>query len=102
MLKLHQGGSFGWSGVNAATNTADLRLARSAANVLQIAGASSAPAALFTRRFTVANLPAASSYDGCIAHVSDATATTPRTTVSGGGSNKVMVMSDGTNWLIAA
>ncbi len=29
-------------------------------------------------------------------------ATTARSTVAGGGSNKVMVMSDGTNWLIVA
>jgi hypothetical protein len=51
---------------------------------------------------TVAGLPAAASWTGAIAHVTDATATTARSTVAGGGSNKVLVFSDGTNWLIAA
>jgi hypothetical protein len=39
---------------------------------------------------------------GALAWVTDATATTARSTVAGGGSNKVLVMSDGTNWLIVA
>lgn len=51
---------------------------------------------------TVASLPSASTYSGSIALVSDATATTARSTVAGGGANKVLVFSDGTNWLIAA
>lgn len=50
----------------------------------------------------VASLPAASSYTGALAYVNDATATTPRSTVAGTGSNKVIVFSDGTNWLIVA
>lgn len=37
---------------------------------------------------------------GAITYVSDATATTPRSIAAGGGANKVMVWSDGTNWLI--
>jgi len=32
--------------------------------------------------------------------VTDATATTAYSTVSGGGSNKVLVISDGTNWIV--
>ena len=53
--------------------------------------------------FTVATLPSAStSGTGAQAFVTDANATTPRSTVAGGGSNKVNVFSDGTNWLIAA
>ena len=52
--------------------------------------------------YTAATLPSAATYDGCLARVSDANATTARSTVAGGGSNKVIVMSDGTNWLIVA
>ena len=37
---------------------------------------------------------------GAITYVTDATATTPRSIAAGGGANKVMVWSDGTNWLI--
>ena len=37
---------------------------------------------------------------GTITYVTDATATTPRSIAAGGGANKVMVWSDGTNWLI--
>jgi len=50
---------------------------------------------------TVVGLPSASaSGAGARAMVSDATATTFASTVSGGGANKVPVVSDGTNWLI--
>lgn len=50
--------------------------------------------------YTVATLPTASTvtYGKCF--VSDATATTFGSTVAGGGSNKVPVWSDGTNWII--
>lgn len=51
--------------------------------------------------FTVATLPSAVTAGvGARAFVSDATATTFASTVSGGGSNKVPVYSDGTNWKI--
>ena len=49
---------------------------------------------------TVATLPSAATYPGGIAYVTDANATTRLSTVVGGGSNKVIVFSDGTNWLI--
>jgi hypothetical protein len=50
---------------------------------------------------TVAGLPsAATAGAGARAFVSDATATTFASTVSGSGSNKVPVYSDGTNWKI--
>lgn len=53
--------------------------------------------------FTVSGLPSASTVGGgSLAYVTDANATTARSTVAGGGSNKVLVMSDGTNWLIMA
>ena len=50
---------------------------------------------------TVAGLPTASSaLVGARAFVTDASATTFLSTVSGGGANKVPVVCDGTNWLI--
>ena len=50
---------------------------------------------------TVGALPAAGTVGaGARAFVTDATVTTFASTVAGGGSNKVPVVSDGTNWLI--
>lgn len=48
----------------------------------------------------VAQLPAAAAYAGSRAFVTDATVTTFASTVVGGGTNKVPVTSDGTNWII--
>jgi hypothetical protein len=51
--------------------------------------------------YTVSGLPSASTCGaGSCAFVTDATLTTSYTTVIGGGSNKVLVISDGTNWII--
>lgn len=51
--------------------------------------------------YVVSALPAAATAgDGAMAFVTDATSTTTYTTVAGGGSNKVLVISDGTNWII--
>ena len=50
---------------------------------------------------TVASLPsAATAGTGARSFVTDATATTFLSTVAGGGTNRVPVVSDGTNWLI--
>lgn len=52
---------------------------------------------------TVAQLPAANAYNqGLFRCVTDATATTARSTVVGGGANFVVVVSNGTNWIIVA
>ena len=51
--------------------------------------------------YTVSGLPTASTVGaGSMAFVTDATSTTTYTTVTGGGANKVLVISDGTNWII--
>ena len=51
--------------------------------------------------YTVSALPSASTVGvGVRSFVSDATATTFASTVAGGGTNKVPVYSDGTNWKI--
>jgi len=53
--------------------------------------------------FTVATLPSASAAgSGAQAYVTDASATTYRAIVAGGGSNRITVVSDATNWLIGA
>ncbi|MER9047580.1 hypothetical protein NKH89_09930 [Mesorhizobium sp. M0923] len=55
------------------------------------------------KSYTAATLPAASvGGAGSLAYVTDANAIVPRTTVAGGGANKVLAMSDGTTWQIAA
>lgn len=53
-----------------------------------------------TGAVAVASLPAASTVPYTHAAVTDASATTRLSTVAGGGSNKVPVWSDGTNWVI--
>jgi hypothetical protein len=51
--------------------------------------------------YTVDALPAAATAGaGSVACVSDATVTTPYTTVAGGGSNVVVVLSNASNWVI--
>jgi hypothetical protein len=55
---------------------------------------------LTTQVSTVANLPAAASFQGMVRLVTDANATTRLATVAGSGSNIVLVFSDGTNWKI--
>jgi hypothetical protein len=48
--------------------------------------------------FTVATLPSASANAGRIAQVTDSSVTTNGSAVAGGGSNRVMVFSNGTTW----
>lgn len=50
--------------------------------------------------YTVATLPTASSFLGCIAFVTDATSPTWGATVVGGGAVKTLVWSNGTNWTV--
>ncbi|MBP9714795.1 MAG: hypothetical protein KBD60_14105, partial [Sterolibacterium sp.] len=92
----------------------DLRLERNAAGVVEINNGTAgtfrdlklrnliASGGVVTlASFTVATLPSAStSGAGAMAYVTDSNATTYRATVAGGGSDKVTVTSDGTNWII--
>jgi hypothetical protein len=50
--------------------------------------------------YTVATLPTASTNSYKFANVSDSSVTTNGSTVAGGGSSKVMVYSNGTNWKV--
>jgi len=98
-----------WSSTTNYFGTADLGLARNAAGVLEIdSGTAGQYRDLLLRRsqhsgVAVSALPAAAAGNaGSIQYVTDANATTIGSTVAGGGSNKVMVWSDGTNWKIFA
>ena len=50
--------------------------------------------------YTVATLPSAASNAGALAQVTDSSVTTNGSTVAGGGSSRVPVFSDGTNWIV--
>lgn len=84
----------------------DVAFGRKAAKVIEInsnAAGTYAGCAFSLGTQTVAQLTAAATAGaGALAWVSDATATTARSTVAGGGANKVLVMSDAANWLIVA
>ena len=68
---------------------------------LQVTGAIKSTTTVKSGSYAVASLPsAATAGAGARAFVTDANATTFLSVVAGGGSNKVPVVSDGTNWLI--
>jgi len=108
VVVMNAGAAFGWSSsglgtANGATlrTNKDLLLTRVAAGVMKITNGSTGAGCLLLNPVAVASLPsAATAGSSALAMVNDATATTPRSTVAGGGANKVLVMSDGTNWLI--
>jgi len=52
--------------------------------------------------FTVATLPSASAYAGHECNVTDSSVTTFGSTVAGGGSSRVKLYSNGTNWTVQA
>lgn len=92
-------------GIGTAMASADAVLSRRAAKVLgivnSISGSSSAGNAFSLGSQTVSQLTAAATAgQGAMAYVTDATSTTAGSNVAGGGSNKALVISDGTNWKI--
>lgn len=106
-----------WSSTTAYGGTADTGISRNAAGIVEINDSNAGTfrdlklrnllagggngSYIQTPSMTVANLAsAATAGAGARAFVTDATATTFLSTVAGGGSNKVPVVSDGTNWLI--
>jgi hypothetical protein len=50
------------------------------------------------KSYIVSGLPAAASFAGCVAYVTDATAPTYNATLTGGGAVKCLAMSNGTAW----
>lgn len=81
-----------------------IRLADDTGDAAFACGAASFSAAFASgfkpQALTVATLPSASANPGWIYEVTDSSVTTYRSTVSGGGSNRVDVKSNGTNWLV--
>lgn len=100
----------GWASTAAPAGVVDTDLSRIAAGVVGVGtGAQGSTAGILRASavlgvtLTVATLPTASSNQGAIAFVSDATLTAITglgLAVTGGGANKVPVYSDGTNWII--
>jgi len=91
--------------------TRDFSISRNAAGVGQIGNSTTnnalgslllanltASALIGLGAYTVATLPSASANAGRIAQATDSSVTTNGTAVSGGGANRVMVFSNGTNW----
>ncbi len=110
-LRHRAAGSMSWTnGNNAATGSRTLVVSRQSDGVLQIG--TTAPNALGSLAcasiiasaligigaYTVSTLPSASANAGRIAQVTDSSVTTNGSAVAGGGSNRVMVFSNGTNW----
>jgi len=95
---------FNVSGSVQTNQNVDTGLQRQAAGVWRInngTAGTNTGTAFSTGAQTIAQLPAAATAGaGARSFVTDATATTFLTTVTGGGANKVPVVSDGTNWLI--
>jgi hypothetical protein len=58
------------------------------------------PRAIEAQTYAVADLPAAAGLTNTRAFVTDATSTTFAAIVAGGGSNRVPIYSDGTDWRI--
>jgi len=90
-------------------NLIDVAIGRNAAGVLEIdSGTAGQYRDLILRRsqhsgVAVSALPAAAAGNaGSMQYVTDANATTISSVVAGGGANKVLVWSDGTNWKIFA
>lgn len=104
-----------WSSTTGVAGTVDAGLARNAAGVLEVNSGTAGNLRDLTLRnmtmsgtqkvgaYTVASLPAAAANSGCEAQVTDSTVPSAGNfgaTVSGGGSNRVKVFSNGANWVI--
>lgn len=97
--------AFRGDGTSAAVIAADaglsIRNLAMAADAQLSAGAITASGLMCAGTYTVATLPSASANTGKFAQVTDSSVTTFRGTVAGGGSTRVPVFSDGTNWVVA-
>lgn len=106
-IQFYAGGdtvAFSYVGGNATDDAVDVAVGSGASSPTVITRTTASGLAVFGTvspgSYVVTNLPSASGRPGAMAYVTDANATTRLSAVAGGGSNKVMVFSDGTNWLI--
>jgi hypothetical protein len=83
-------------------SAACITLNNNAGLALQANGGITSTALICAGTYTVATLPSASANAYKFATVSDSSVTTLGSTVSGSGSSKVMVYSNGTNWTVCA
>lgn len=86
------------------SGNANLEASRGTFTICRATGNIIGEALVFVGMYTVGTLPSAASNDRAIAVVTDSSVAMSGNygaTVSGGGSNKVKVFSNGTNWLIA-
>lgn len=107
------GGGYGWGSntdASAATTTVIVQESAGCAAVLNIVGGSyrdfkardiTASGLMCAGTYTVATLPSASANAGKFSQVTDSSVTTFGSTVAGGGSTRVPVFSNGTNWVVA-
>ena len=94
------GGS--WYLDNRSDNTFQMSRGGSALLTVSTSGDLTMPATICAGTYTVGTLPTASSNAYKFANVSDSSVTSFGSTVAGGGSSKVMVFSNGTNWTVCA
>lgn len=95
------GGSSSWGGITGTlSNQTDLQAALDAKASISAVSAGYQP--LDSDLTAIATLPTASTNSYKFANVSDSSVTTFGSTVAGGGSSKVMVRSNGTNWTVFA
>jgi hypothetical protein len=98
------------SGTTNATSQPDTRLSRTSAGLMRVGTTANnasgsleltnltASGLIGLGAYTVATLPSASANAGRIAQVTDSSVTANGTAAAGGGSNRVMVFSNGTTW----
>jgi hypothetical protein len=107
-VKLALSMMMGWSGDGNAASATQVAVVRNSSTAIEVNnGTAGTFRDLYLRGVrpvgsTVANLPTAAGNTGMLATVTDANATTIGTTVAGGGSDTVLVWSNGTNWRIYA
>lgn len=108
-FRSYSAGYFGWASGEATLGSSyDTAFARASAGVVALFDGSSTSnlrdlkvrGLIHGTSYTVATLPTASTVGGGVFYVTDATATTNGTAPTGGGSNKVLVKSDGSAYVI--
>lgn len=84
-------------------NDGDLQIFRNDASTpgQLLIGAITASALVTVGTYTFGTLPAAASNAGALAQITDSSVTTNGTIAAGGGSDRAIVFSDGTDWVVA-
>lgn len=114
IFAVNSSGQFNFSSTTTASGSADVGFCRNAAGVAEVNSGTAgtlrdlrlrnliATQLVQTTALTVATLPAAASWPGAEAYVTDANAPAVGSAVASGGSAKVVVRSNGTSWIVTA